>query len=163
VATRAGTLYKLDPATAAWSYKPSTSSVSAVPALLGSFLYVGADDGKAWQVRAPDGVGLAWATNSTSGSAPSDAPLVFTEAASSRLLGSSGGSLKKLCIPWADTPGDKALLSLPCSPFGDIVPWQPPSESWSVCAWVQRPITRHAAIQHALGGMNDEDLGTRGL
>jgi outer membrane protein assembly factor BamB len=95
-----------------WTFTP-TYIVDTTPVFLGGFVYVGDDNGKTWQVRASDGIANAFATISASGAAPSYDPLVFEEGPSFRLLASSGGAVKKLCIPWFDTPGDKAFLMPP--------------------------------------------------
>jgi outer membrane protein assembly factor BamB len=94
-----------------WSFTPPAAKVSATPVFLGGFLYAGADDGKTWQVRVSDGVGNAYASVSASGAAASGDPLVLFEGSEARLIAHSAGRIKKLCVPWPDTPGDKAMLT----------------------------------------------------
>lgn len=99
-----------------WDFTPAGAMVTAAPAILNNagwrYVYVGADDGKIWQVRPIDGVGLAHATIGIGTSTTYEA-VVFYDGSSSRLLTSSGSSIRGLCIPWPDTPGDKAWLRLP--------------------------------------------------
>lgn len=104
-----------------WSFKPGSALVSAAPAIFGDYLYVGADDGKVWQVRISDGNGPAYATVAA-GVGPSYEPFVLQEgvdATTPRLLARSVTTAKKLCIPWPHTPGDKAVM-FPRAPTSEL-------------------------------------------
>ena len=100
-----------------WSYKPASASFCAPPAVLpaSGTIYVGADDGRVYQLWANNGSGQAYATISA-GSASYGSQVVIEDTGGGRprLLARAGTSLKKLCIPWIDTPGDRAFrLGLP--------------------------------------------------
>jgi outer membrane protein assembly factor BamB len=91
-----------------WQTHLGTHGVALMPAILGGYLYVQTVTGRAIQVRASDGASISFGTiGSTTGL---DDPLVIYDGVDSRLLTSSGGLIKKICIPWDSSASDKAFV-----------------------------------------------------
>jgi outer membrane protein assembly factor BamB len=97
-----------------WATNVTGALADTAPAVVGPAgkLYVGAHDGRVYQLDTTTGANDSYATIGGIGTSSSD-PFVYFEVNAPRLIASAGGVVKRLCIPWLADHGDKAFLSVP--------------------------------------------------
>jgi len=99
---------------ALWAQNLSGGSATVKPAIFGAAykLYVGAANGRVYQLDALTGAVDSYATVSAGSLAPTDVLFLRDAAVAAggggyRLLAASGGTIKYICIPWAPDGRDK--------------------------------------------------------